>query len=422
MLGRLAFAMVAVALGGLVGSAAGAGATPEPVVLVTYSKQGPLTQAPGLPSLAVYPDGRVVRLGRSQLEEGTLPPARMADLQAGIREVIAGGAPAAASCTTDATISTVTVRDTASSTSRSLRIAGLGTCDPRSATSRLYNTFQQARLVGAHAFQGPWVAYVRLADGVPASLVRPWRGAALVPGTWVAVQGGTFRTVRWGGHRFVLFPRQLLPHEQGAMAPGDVVASLDTRVAKGPRAALRAPEMSVRGDGTWYGRLADGSWQTGQLDPADLDAFDRQVQAAGFASLAASYTGAPGAPTTTTMTLGWGDTKRVVAPDLDRAVAAGALPPALGAAAAAFRGLRPPVVSPLEVDAVQVTWRPVGARAVPPGARRVRAPLKGARGRTLLIGRPARDLWAALAGRSWAGRLFLNGKPAELAVEPALET
>jgi hypothetical protein len=422
MLGRLAIAVVVLAPGVLAGTAAAAAdPTPEPIVLVTYTKQGPLTQAPGLPSMAVYPDGRVVRLGRDRLEEGTLPPARMADVQTGIRDVIAGGAPSPEGCTTDAAISTVTVRDAASQASRSLRIAGLGTCDPRSPASHLYNAIAQMRLLGRHAFQGPFVAYVRLADGVPASLARPWRGSPLVPGTWVSMRGGGFRTVRWDGHRFVLFPRQLLPHERAGMAPGGVVASLVTHVAKGPRSALRAPDMTVRGDGAWFGRLADGSWQTGQLDPAELDAFDRQLQAGGFSGLAPSYTAPQGAAatTTTTMTLGWYDAKRVVAADLDQDVAAGLLPPALGTAAAAFRGLRPAVVSPLEVEAVQVTWRPVRG-PLRAGARSVRATLKGVRGRTLLVGRPARDLWATVSRRSYAGRVLLNGKPAELTVEPAL--
>jgi hypothetical protein len=385
-------------------------ATPTPVVLVTET--GGLGQAaPERPAIAVYADGLVIRDG----QRGRARPRDVAGLLARHADVLQQPAPAGEPCATDLPTAEVTVREPTGA-SRTVDIYGLGVCSKDSAASRLVDDVRALPLTGERPYSGPWVGWVVLADGAPGPADR-WSGPTPLPGGWVPLPDGSARLVKAAGHRFALLPRVLLPSEARGAGPGDPVVSV-TLQQSGPGPALRDPVLLVGGDGTWTAERSDGTWETGTLTPADLDAFARRVEAAGLFDLPPVLAAAHGP--IVTFRLAWGGRASVTVRGVDAGLASGAYPDAVGAVRDAFLGLRPAETAPFVPAAVRVTWRPrrrppATTRAVPGTGR-----LAARGGSTVLMGPAAASAWAAVGRRSWLGATRQGKRAFSVAVEPAL--
>jgi hypothetical protein len=172
--------------------------------------------------------------------------------------------------------------------------------------------------------------------------------------------------------------------------------------------------MIARADGSWYARAPDGTWLDGTLTPADLDAFERQLDAVGFFTLAPVYGTRSGDEET--LALNWARRASVTARGPSTA-----FPALLGQATAVFLGLRPSAVQPWAPSAVRLVWRARSGRVSP------REPLlaggarpRGKRGERILIGEAASAAWTAVGRRSYAGPARAGRGGYLVAVEPAL--
>jgi len=381
-----------------------------PVVLVTET--GGLGQsAPERPVMAVYPDGLVIRDG----QQGQARPRDVAALLAGHADVLQAAAPAGPPCGADLPTSDVTLREP-TGVSRTVEIYGLGVCSRDSAVSRLVDAVRALPLSRVGPYDGGYVGWVVLADRAPGPVER-WSGPRLVPGGWVPLPDGSARLVASAGHRYALLPRMLMPSERGGAGPGDPVVSVTLQPSgRGP--VLRDPVLLVRGDGTWTSERSDGTWETGALTPADLDAFTRTVEAAGVLGLPSVLGAARGQ--TVTFRLAWGANTSVTVRGLDAGLRSGAYPEAVGEVRDAFLGLRPAETTSLSPTAVRVTWRPrsrppATSRAIPGAGR-----LAPGGGSTILVGPAASSVWAAVGQRSWVGATRQGRRAFTVAVEPVL--
>src|SRR5262249_44142678 len=303
-------------------------------------------------------DGLVIRDG----QQGQARPRDVAALLAGHADVLQQAPPAGPPCGADLPTSDVTVREPSGS-SRTVEIDGLGVCFRDSAVSRLVDAVRALTLSRVGPYEGGYVGWVVLAVGAAGPVAR-WWGPTLGPGGWVPIPDGSARLVAAGGHRFALLPRMLMPSERGGAGPGDPVVSATLQPSgRGP--ALRDPVLLVRGDGTWTSERSDGTWETGTLTPADLDAFTRTVEAAGISDLPSVLAAARGQ--TVTFRLVWGARASVTVRGLDAGLRSGAYPEAVGEVRDAFLALRPAETTPLSPTAVRVTWRP---RSRPPATTR----------------------------------------------------
>ena len=273
-------------------------------------------------------------------------------------------------------------------------------------------------LKGPSKLRGPWVAQATLADGVPGS-VKPLKGKRLLPGHWRRVSDPVPRLVRSGGHRFLLTPRALLPHERGRGAPGTVVAEVRRKARTGPRSLLQSTVMRVTADRRWVGRDQDGRWATGILEPAQLESMMRRVKRSGFFGLKTRYTVNQLRYYDRTTLQVFGPPRRTIqVVGLERGVRLGVYPRGLARSAAILLAVSPTSAGEYRPQAVRVRWVRTSLRSpITMGKMPFRA--KRRAGTTIRVGAAAERIWDRYGGHSDAGVAQIGGRRYRLAIEPA---